>query len=316
MRILNKDTSIKEVANFVLQKAKYQKVIVCIDQTSDMEYIDKLIRTIGNNVIIIKYYYNKDNLDMLNQMLNSGIRIIIYNVSSEHFYNIQNNNIYLLNIFIPQSSFVLPYINNNESIYGDNLLVCNNVQKDYCSILCLYMLALKKVWSQILQNEEVDTTTFKSVDALVNGKEEFYSNLTNLSQLLKPYITKLECNINEDELPYYVYMSLKAILKMFEDVNNDNEQYIDFYKMKLSSSEVDKAYGLIVKYDILSTIKINSTILIKVSNALINRFKIIIKKYFNIKNIKLNKINKLIKNQSKSLNIDNLLYISYILNTI
>lgn len=316
MRVLNKGESVKEIVNFILQKARYQKIIICLDETSDVKYIDKLVRGIGNNAVIIKYYYNEEDVNAFKEMTNNGVRLIIYNVSSEHFNCIKIDNVYVLSLFVPQSSFVLPYINNNESMYGENLLICNNSQKDYCSILCLYMLSLEKLWAQILQNEEVDTMLFKMVDGLVNNKDDFFSGLINIAQILKPYINEMYNNINEEDVPCYEYLSLLAVTKMFEDVSRGNEQYIDFYKMQLSSAEINKAYCLVVKHDILSTIKINSSVLMKVTNALINRFKIIIKKYFNIKNIKINKINKLIKNKSKLLNIDNLMYISYILNTI
>jgi len=316
MRVLEKNKSIDEILKVILQKAKYQKIIVCIDEDSDMEYIDHLIDIVGNKAVMIKYYYNKNDIEMFYKMINNGTRLVIYNVSIEHFSKLKNDNIYILNIFIPQTSFILPYINNSESLYGESLMICANEQKDYRAILYLYMSSLEKVWALILQNNEIDTTIFKRVDELVNCDKDFYSKLINLAQILNPYMLYEYFDASEDELPYYIYLKLCAILKMFNDVSYNNENYIDFYKMQLSSSDIDKAYSLVARHDIISTIKLNGTKLIRLGNVLINRFKIIIKKYFNIKNIKLNKINKLIKNQAKALNIDNLLYISYILNTI
>ena len=118
------------------------------------------------------------------------------------------------------------------------------------------------------------------------------------------------------ELPYYIYLQTCSILDMFKSLDYQEEEHIDFYKQNLSKDEICKAYNLIFKHNIVDLIRLNSTNLIKLTTVILNRFKILIKKYFNFKNIKLNKINKLIKKQSKRLNIDKLLYISFIFNAI
>jgi len=103
---------------------------------------------------------------------------------------------------------------------------------------------------------------------------------------------------------------------MLESVNQNNEQYIDFYKTEKSASDINKAYDLITRFEIIDKLKINSGNLIKINNVVLNRIKIIIKKYFNFKNKYFNNLNKIIKNNAKALNIDNLLYISYIFDVI
>jgi hypothetical protein len=122
--------------------------------------------------------------------------------------------------------------------------------------------------------------------------------------------------VKEEELSYYVFLKLYTVLRLFETLYNGTEEYIDFYKLNLSKTEMEKAYRLVVKNDIIDIIKYNINNLIKINNAIINRVKILIKKFFNFKNIKINKLNNIIKQQSKLLNIDNLLYISYIFNVI
>ncbi|MBQ7880495.1 MAG: hypothetical protein IJ358_01460 [Clostridia bacterium] len=316
MRVIDKVNSINEIVDTVLQKARYQKVILCLDDESDMDFVDKLASEIHQNVVLLKYYYNKNNVSSFFDMANSGARVIIYNVSSEHFYQLQNDNNFILNIFVPQSNFVLPYISNVESLYGDNLLVCNLQSKDYISLAFMYDLALNKLWGLLLQKAEVDVTMFKQIDALANSKDDFYIALVNQVAYLKSCLGADYKQIAENQMPYYIYLRLCTILKMLESLNQNKEEYIDFYKAQLTSEEVDKAHALIVKYDIVDLIKFNSGNLIKITSAILNRLKIIIKKYFNFNNIKLNKLNKIIKNQSKLLNIDNLLYISYIFNAI
>ena len=316
MRVLDKRNSINEIAEMIVQKARYQKVVLCLDDESDMGFVDKLTDVIGRKVVLLKYYYNKNNISSFFDMISNGVRVVVYNVSLEHFYQLQNDNNFILNIFLPQSNFVLPYIANVESVYGDNMLVCDMTKKDYTSVLFMYELALNKLWSLLLQEVDVDVNMFKSVDKLANDKDDFYINLVNQATYLKSSLTDEYKQIEESQLPYYIYLRLCAVLKMFESLNQGKEQYIDFYKTELSSEAIEKAYALIIKYNIIDIIKYNSNNLIKINSVILNRLKIIIKKYFNFKNIKLNKLNKIIKNQSKALKIDNLLYISYIFNTI
>ncbi len=316
MRIVEKNNSIEEVVSLILQKARYQKVVVCIDEKSDMGYIGNLESCLGKNVILLKYYYNQTNVSSFFDIINNGVRAVVYNVSSRHFYKLQNDNGYLVNIFIPQTDFLLPYINNVESVYGENLIVYDTQRVDYSSVMFVYEMALNRVWADLLQDNVVDTSVFKNVDKLLNNKVEVCYELGNTIKALKPFWDDGYKSIDEKELPYYLYFRLCAILKMLHGIHYNEEQYIDFYKTEQSSTEIDKAYSLVVKHDIIDIIKNNTAPLIRLLSAILNRFKIIIKKYFKFKNIKLNKLIKLIKCQAKSLNIDNLLYISYVFNSI
>ena len=316
MRIIDNKNSLHEIKNMIISKARYQKVVICLDDGSDVQFVEELVDAINKDVIVLKYYYNKHNISALHDMINNGVRVVVYNVSLEHFYKLQIANNFVLNIFLLQSTFVLPYLVNTESVYGDNLLVCDTSIKDYMSVLFLYELALNKVWNLLVQEVDADTTIFKNIDALVNGKVDFYQSLATQVAYLKPCLDNNYKDVAEEQLPYYVYLRLCATLKMLENLNQNKEQYIDFYKTEISPKAIEKAYSLLIKYKLTELLKFNSGNLIKINCAILNRVKIIIKKYFNFKNIKLNKLNKLIKHQAKALNIDNLLYISYILNTI
>lgn len=316
MRIIDKNGSINEIVDLILNKARYQKVLICLDENSDIEFVENIIDKIKNQVVILKYYYNKHNVESLRNMINNGVRVVVYNVRLEYFYKLQSDNNYIINIFLPQSKFLLPYINNVESVYGDNLLVCNTMVKDYLSLIFLYEVALNKVWQMLVQDLDVDTSMFKNLDALANGDVDFYTGLANQVGYVKSVLTNDYKEVEESQIPYYIYLRLCYILKMLEELNRNNEQYIDFYKTEKSSMAVEKAYSLIIKHKLIELLKYNSGNLIKINCAVLNRIKIIIKKHFNFKNIKTNKLNKIIKNQSKESNYDNLLYISYILNSV
>lgn len=316
MRILDKRNSFNEVVNLIITKARYQKVVLCIDENSDMEFVDNVVNNVGSQVVLLTYYYNKNNIQAFRDMVDNGARVVIYNVSCEHFYELQNDNNYVLNMFFAQTEFILPYIVNAESVYGDNLLICDTMIKDYTSLLFMYGLALERIWGMLIQGVDVDTQMFKNLDAIANGNINFYSGILQQIQYLKLYLTTQYQDIKQDQLPYYIYLRLCSILKMLESVMRGEEQYVDFYKTELSSNAIEKAHNLLVKYNIVEVLKCNCQNLIKIDVAILNRAKIIIKKYFNFNNINLNKLNKIIKKQSQELNADNLLYISYIFNSI
>ncbi|MFQ6724506.1 MAG: hypothetical protein ACLRFE_04175 [Clostridia bacterium] len=316
MRIIDRDNSKNEIVDLILSKARYQKVILCIDEGSDVGLIDEVVNCIGKDVVLLKYFYNNKTITSFHDMVNNGARVVVYNVSLEHFYKLQNSNNFVLNIFVAQSKFILPYINNVESVYGDSLLIIDTKVKDYSTLLYLYQLAFEKVWDNLLQGSLIDITLFKKIDLIANGKINFYNGILNEVLTLRSNITIDYQTVGENQIPYYIYLKLFAILKMLEYLSNGNEQYVDFYKTELSSHQINKAYNLLLKYDIIDTLKLHSVNMIKISNAILNRCKIIIKKYFNFKQIKLNKIKKLLNKNSKELKMENLSYISYIFNCI
>lgn len=313
MRIVNKN-NVDEVVDIVLSRAKYQKVLLCIDETSNFDFVQHIENSLGRKAVLLKYYFNNDMKNFFAQ-LNDGVRVVIYNVDIEHFALMQNDNNYLFNVFVPTGNFVLPYMLNCESVYGDNLLVCND-KKDYLSVMLMYEAGLECVWANIQQNERVDLTQFKLIDNLINNDEEFYVALLESVNNLRQYISTDFFAVSQDELPYYIYLKMGYILKMFEKLNLGEEQYIDFYKTTTNVEEILKAYDVVVKYEFVELIKFYSNNLMRVSGAILNRLKIIIKRFFKIKNIKLNKIKNIIKNQAKLLKTDNLLYISYIFDVI
>ena len=304
MRILDKSNSIDEVVDLIISKARYQKVVLCLDETSDMDFVNAVSRAINKYVAVMTYYYNKSNISSFHNMVDNGTRVVLYNVSAKHFYKLQTNNNYVLNIFLPQSSFVLPYISNVESVYGENLLVCDTSLKDYTTLLVMYEMALHDIWGKLIQNTDVDTSVFKSIDDIANGKVDFCVGLNAQKHILIQNVFLGYQEIEEEELPYYIYLRMCAICKMLESVICESEQYVDFYKTELSVGAIEKAHNLLVKYDIVQTLKLHSVNLIRINNAILNRAKIIIKKHFNCNNIKLNNLNKIIKKQSKELNME------------
>ena len=316
MKILDKKNSIDEIVDLILKKAMYQKVVFCIDENSDMEYIDTLICQIEDKVNVIKYYFNKRDKGKFDNVLNNGARVVIYNVDIDHFYKLQSTNNFMLNVFIAESNFLLPYIACGDSLYGENFILCDTSIKDYLSLIFMYELAFNKLWEDLLKCEKVDTSIFKMLDDISNNKVDFYLYLISAVTMLKTNLGNDYFEIEQSQLPYYIYLRLCYTLKMLESVANDNIEYIDFYKSELGVDAISKAHELLIRYNIIEIISCNADGLIKVNSAILNRIKMIIKKYFNFKKIKLNKLNKKIKNQSKELKIENILYISYILNVI
>ena len=145
MNIVDKKNAAKEIANLITTKAMYQKVVFCLDENSDTKLLDEVCDTVGRNAIIIKYIYSKKSTPDFFNLINNGVRIVVYNVASENYYRVKNDNSFMLNVFVAQSDFVLPYIGCVDSLYGHNMLVVNKSGRDYCSVLRMYELALDDI---------------------------------------------------------------------------------------------------------------------------------------------------------------------------
>lgn len=313
MKIVDRKNAAREIIDTIMSKARYQKVVFCLDKNSDMKLVENVCESVGRNAVVIRYYYNKKNIAEFFNMINNGVRVVVYDVSVKHFYKLQNNNSFLLNIFIPQENFVLPYMNNVDSMYGDNVLICDPQNRDYYTTMVMYELALDNLWSKLLQGVQVDTEIFKRIDNLVKC-DNFYNELLSVFVSVKNNLTDEYRKITDNDCGY-ILMRICCIMQMLKNVDNGEIDYIDFYKEMQSSEDVAKAYQLLIKYDVIDTLKLYSKKLIKITSVIVNRIKIIIIKYL-YKQINFKKHNKIIKNATISLNIDNLLYISYILNCV
>ena len=264
----------------------------------------------------MKYYYNQKNCEDFYRLVNNGVRMVVYNVTAEHFNQLYFDDIHVLNIFLPQNSFVLPFLKSSECVYGDNLLVCCDKNKDYATLACLYECAISKVWEGVVSGEEVDLQIFKNLDALANCNCGFYVKLHERFEGLKRFASKIDCGTNESEVLLGVCLRVGAVLATLNDIDRQEEQYIDFYKQSMSAKEIDAAYNLISNVEIIELLRRYNSGLTKVCTAVLNRLKIIAKKYFNLSKIKYSKIADKIRMHAKSQNIDNLLYISYIFGNI
>ena len=89
MRVIDINNALDEVAQLIIKKAQYQKVVVCVDEQSNMEFIDRLTNIVNKKVVWMKYYYNNSNTQTFFNLINNGVRVVLYNVSVEHFYKLQ-----------------------------------------------------------------------------------------------------------------------------------------------------------------------------------------------------------------------------------
>lgn len=303
MKIICKDFE-QEISQLVLHKSKFQKVVICYDNSADKQLLDRLNERLSKQVVLINFYLN-DNEDDFFKVVQNGARVVIYNVGINNYLKIKDNNNFLIKIFVPTSAFALPYLTAGDSVYCDNLFV-DKRQMDYLTIIALYDAGVAKLWADLQQGNRVDLEVFKNLDYIVNNKNK---DVFPIAQYLSNYIDE---GWSEDELPYYIYLKLCYIYKMLEKFKFNEERPIDFYKLNLTQEELNKAYSVIVKSEVVDYLRLYCDNLMRVISALIMRVKILIKKY--IKNTKINikKLDEKLKSNSKHLKIDNLLYISHI----
>ena len=304
MKIIRKNT-VKEIVNLILLRAKYQKVVICYDDTADKCLLENIKDKVDKQVVFINFYYN-NNYEDLSKTLQDGARIVVYNVSVDNYLKIKDNNNFLIKVFVPTSNFILPYMIEIDSVFCDNLLVCPG-KLDCLAIILLYDAGLTKLWADLQLHEKVDLEVFKNIDNVINSGG---GDLMEITGYLSNYI---DISVDENCIPYYIYLKLCYVCKMLERFKFNEESVLDFYKLKLSREEIDKAYLVLVKSEIVDCLKMYCDKILRVVYALLQRVKILIKKYFKNK-INIEKIDLKIKENAKNLKIDNLLYISYIFN--
>lgn len=314
MRIIGYD-KYDEVVDLLLTKARYQKVLFCYDESCDYKLLNKIIDKVNKLVVVIKVDCNQIQLDEFRHMCNNGVKVVVHNIKVENYYKLFEQNIYLLNVFIATGNYILPYMMHNESVYGENVLMCDTNKKDLLGVMMLYDAGLNYVWTQIQQRESVKLDVFKQLDGLVNFDKHFYSGYLEVCLNLKKYIFLFK-DVGSDNLHMYLLIKYLALFEMFNKINNGEERYVDFYKTEKTDVEISKAYHLVIKSELIDLLRLNSVSMLRIINAIINRYKILIKKHFKYKNIKINKIKNKLINIAKQSKIDNLLYISYIFNTI
>lgn len=307
MRILNKDFE-QEISGLVLQKAKYQKVVVCYDKTADKQFIDRLNNKLSKQVVLINFYFNENEQDYFDVVRN-GVRLVIYNVGADNYLKIKDADNYLIKVFVPTGDFCLPYLISGDSVYCDNVFV-KRMGVDYLSIILLYDAGLSKLWADLQLGYDVDLDVFKKLDNIVNCKG---GNVFEVVQNLASYV---ELSVEKSVCPYYVYLKLCYIYEMLEKFKFHEESVVDFYKLDLTPEDVGRAYAVLVKSEVVGYLKVYNEKLMRVVSALLLRVKILIKKYFKNNKINVKEINKKMRQNIKHLKIDNLLYISYLFNVL
>lgn len=306
MKIICKDFE-QEICKLVLQKAKFQKVVICYDNCADKGLLDKLNARLSKQVVLINFYLNGNEEEFF-KVVQNGARIVIYNISANNYLKVKDDNNFLIKIFVPTSAFALPYLIEQDSVYCDNLFI-DKRQMDYLTIIALYDAGFTKLWADLQQGNQVDLEVFKNLDYIVNDKNK------DVFTIVKQLAVYIEKDVAEEELPYYIYLKLCYIYNMLEKFKFNEETTIDFYKLNLTREELNKAYSVMVKSEIVDYLKLYCDNLMRVVSALIVRIKILIKKYIK-NNINIKKLDEKIKLNAKYLKIDNLLYISYIFGVI
>lgn len=304
MKIVKKDV-LKEICDLLVLKARYQKVVVCYDDSADAVLVEKIKEKVGKRMIIIDFYYNNNRIE-LEKILQDGVRVVVYNVKINNYLKARMDNDFLIKVFIPTGNFILPYVIERDGFFCDNLLVYKDCL-DFLTIILLYDAGLTKLWADVQMQQNVDLEIFKQIDNVVNCGS---GDLIRIVNYLSPYF---DVSVEEECIPYYIYLKLCYVCKMLERFKFNEESVIDFYKLKLTGDEINKAYQVLVKSEMVDYLKMYCDKMLRVVDALLQRVKILIKKYFKNK-INIEKIDLKIKENSKNLKIDNLLYISYIFN--
>ena len=303
--------SAQEITSMVLQKAKYQQVAICFDSNSDLNLLEELTKSLQKNVVL--FSYNLDNFSYLSEIINDGIRCVISLLSFSNFIRLKNLgefNFFLIDVIT--DNFISPHIIESsedsylfvKSKYENNL---SDVMYIFANLVELRFLTLLKARNYGREEEKLiqlmskfnveQIETEKLVDFLT--EEKFILTNNNLVEL------------STQEVGFYYYAIILAYKHLFLMFKYDNLKLVDIYKNYQNNfTQVNLSHKLLFDERLIFLLKTNYENMLEYIDLFLNKVNIKLLKINN--KIKIYNILKILKNNIKILNKDNLIKLSYL----
>ena len=293
---------------YVLDIAKYQKVVLVYDQSSSAKFVLQAKEKLSQDT---NFFAVSIDSPILHNLILDGTRCVIECVKSSNFLSLLDmldDNIFLISI--AQKDFVAKL---RRVDYHSVFVLGNN--KEIADLFMIGNIFLENITRAIISCQTPQYQYYiKTIDMFFDKRISKFDFAKKI--FLLPQDTKLNTDIlaeigNANSLALYLYLRLLAILCLLQSFQSNSVEQLDVYKVYQNDAEkINWCYSLLFDERINFCFK-NQTLCTKV----------IIEKIFN--KIKLNtKINKIklkneinvLKTNAKSLITDNLLKHCYLHN--
>ena len=307
------DNKLNDIVNLVKTKAKYQKVMVVLDETVSNIEINEIYESIKGFCV-----YNQMQIDKLDrEELFNGYRLIIFLCSVDNYIKFGFDNSEFINVYVAKNDDVLPFFVafNNEPRTNDNYLIINENSLDLQMMPSLCFNKFYNYFSNIVQGGkdgidlsfyQKEITRFNVLSIPNDLSEDFY--------FLDFEILKQQ-NISYQDIVLIDLLLIDAFLLLIKSIKNNELMLVDVYKSAKEDMElIEKFYKLHNNANFFNLVLLNYNCLY--NYALKTKEKIMeFINFFNVDSVKVNQLILKIKKHAKyDKNLTGYLYLYNIFN--
>lgn len=242
MKIFYKDEFL--LKDFVVEKARYQKVMLLYDDSVDANDIGDVYANIKGECV-----FNKQHIDSLDvNELNNGYRLLIFLCEANSFLKLQINRDDFFCVYLPTDDAVLPFfvVNGMYDLQEKNCIVLNRTNFDFNVLPSLYFNKfykhIKDLYyfqiSKVCFNFNIGDITPRAVLTALEDTEEG-------TEFVDIQIIKL-MQIDYEYLPFVDYVLITGFMCVVSAAKNRTLNMVDLYKIiKDDSRLIDKYYALV-----------------------------------------------------------------------
>lgn len=250
------DEKLKKIKQLVLEKARYQKVMLLYDESVESSLILDVYQELAGNCI-----FNQSNMDELDlSELNNGYRLIIFLCSIDSFVRCNINLDEFICVFCPEDESFLPYYLSNDNRKQDEnrFLLTNKSSIDVNSVSSVYFnkfynylvdLLTKQTSNVEFDFEQKEITQFgifKMIDSLENN-----FNFEDL-KILK------SCQLDYKFLSCVDLVLIDGFFVLIKAVKEGTISLVDIYKVtKGDLNLVDKFYSMVNNETFFNLVNLN-----------------------------------------------------------
>lgn len=298
----------EKITEYITAKAPFQKVVLFYDASSNLEVVERLVKSIKDKAILFEC--NMENRCDMNAIINDGVRLVVSCVSDNNYLKIKKcltSYVFIIDMYYGNfASFRL--------VDNQGLLLLLSKEYDYTIEFLLQA-------NYLVESKFYDILSYKNYGQADERLDEQINILKKCREVADvdfsaPFYVKANKSFGRyfDDfdminINVFLYISLLGYKYLFLSIKNKNYVLTDIYKDYINDYE-----NLNIAYEILNNERLNY-VLNNYADTMLEMIDKILKQVnlLNLKNnLKINNILKIIKNKFKLIKKDNLLKISYL----
>jgi len=254
--------SIADIKNVVLAKARYQKVMMLIDENSNKDLLQTIQQEIKDLCV-----FNVCDINKLDEEILNGYRLIIYLVSANNYLisNIKKEE--YVNVVVSQDKTMLPYLLGNNSKKIDNYVITADLGLDLHMLSSLYLNAFFNYFHSLTLGEQT------SEYFTLIREEITQQNLINVIEKLDHNFFFLDIDIikksnaNVGNIAVLDLIIIDAFLVLINHIKEQNLTLVDTYKLGCENHHlIEKFYRLHFNENFHQLVVLNYNCLINFAN--------------------------------------------------